>query len=89
MLRSMCSIVEPVKAEPGCLACGCYFDARDPSQLLFLERWRSREDFERHARGDSFRVLLSVVDESVKEPQLSIDEIGVSDGLSYIKRMRT
>ena len=87
MIRTICSIVEPTKSEPGCLACGCYEDARDPNKLLFLERWRSREDFERHVRTDRFRVILSVVDMSAEKPQLSFDAIGRSDGLDYIDRV--
>ena len=88
MLRTICSIVEPTSSESGCLACGCYTDARDPNTLLLLERWRSREDFERHARTDRFRVILSVVDMSVEKPWLSFDAIATSDGLDYIDRVR-
>ena len=78
---------EATRAEPGCLACHCCRDARDPDALLFLERWRSRDDFERHVRGDRFRTLLSVVELSAREPELNFDEIGVSSDIDYIERV--
>ena len=87
MVHTMCSIVEPTEAEPGCLRCGCYCGAHDPNELLFLERWRSREDFERHVRSGHFRVLLSVVDLSAKEPNLTLDEICATDDLAYVDRV--
>jgi quinol monooxygenase YgiN len=85
--RTLSSIVEPTEAEPGCLSCGCYADARDPNAIYFVERWRSREDFERHVRGSRFRVLLSVVDLSAAEPELSFDEIVASGGICYIEQV--
>ncbi|MFT4748500.1 MAG: quinol monooxygenase YgiN [Pseudohongiellaceae bacterium] len=47
-LRHSQAHVSRSRAEPGCLSHEVTIDADNPNRLLFVERWETMEDLERH-----------------------------------------
>ena len=42
------SVIEPTRAEPGCISYDLFVSATDPGQVRFVESWRSREALDEH-----------------------------------------
>ncbi|WP_249012009.1 putative quinol monooxygenase [Conexibacter sp. DBS9H8] len=64
-------IVEPTRAEAGCLAYELFRSAADPLSFVTVERWRSQEDLDAHmqtphiaaalqAAGDAFAAAPAI-----------------------------
>ena len=45
---ALASLVEPTRAEEGCLAYDLYRSAADPAAFVTVERWRGQADLDAH-----------------------------------------
>jgi quinol monooxygenase YgiN len=54
------SMAQQTSIEPGCSHCRVYQDAKKDEILLTEERWRDKEDLNRHLRSNEFRKLLLI-----------------------------
>jgi quinol monooxygenase YgiN len=54
-LRQM---IEPTRAEPGCLAYDVYLDPTDDAVAVLVERYDSNEAFDAHLASEHFERLL-------------------------------
>ena len=68
VVRTIRRILEPTRAETGCVDIQCSRDIEHDNTLIIQEQWASREDFERHVRSDDYRVMLSVLESASEEP---------------------
>ena len=42
------SLIEPTRAEPGCLDYVLWQEREDPSRFVLIERWRTQSDLDQH-----------------------------------------
>lgn len=42
------SVIEPTRAEPGCISYDLFISSTDPSQVKMVEAWKSREALDEH-----------------------------------------
>jgi len=49
------SLVEPSRAEAGCLRYELLENLDDPNQFTFIEEWRDKDAIEAHAQTDHFK----------------------------------
>ena len=64
-------------------------DIDDPDNMLFVEEWSSREEYEHHIRSDTFRIILSLIDLSDEAPLIKLNTISKTEGLEVIKEVRS
>jgi quinol monooxygenase YgiN len=46
--RELSGLVGPTRSEPGCISYDLHRSVEDPNVFMFYEKWRSREDLDRH-----------------------------------------
>ena len=88
VVRTLRSLVEPTRVEPGCLGCHLSRDVQDENVLNYLEEWERQEDLNRRLKSDEYRKLLAVIDESQDEPQIRFDTIAHTEGLEAVRAAR-
>ncbi len=66
--RLLMSLVEPTRAERGCLQYDLHRDEQDPRQYLFYEIWASREAWDAHMAAPHLKAFASSVEEFLAEP---------------------
>ncbi len=66
--RELLARVEPTRAQPGNLEFTLHRLADDPTSVVAVERWASREDWQRHLQGDHVTSLMAVFDELLASP---------------------
>ncbi len=49
----MQSLVEPIRADQGCLKCELVVNNADPAELIFIEEWTDESALDQHL-GDAF-----------------------------------
>jgi len=81
------SLVGPVRSEAGCSATRLTRDTEDGCGLIWVEEWRSAEDFERHLRAEAFRQILAVIELAARPPEVEIDDINSRRGFELIEEM--
>lgn len=59
-LDAATAILEPTRAEPGCLLYAFSVDAAEDGVIWISEQWASEEDLMNHLRTDHVRGLLEV-----------------------------
>jgi len=87
-LEILRSTAERVSVEPGCLSCRVYQDTRETDVIMFEERWRSREDLERHLRSDEYYKVLLVMEMALKRPEIRFETISESTGIETVEKAR-
>ena len=60
------SMIEPTRAEAGCIKYDLHVSADDEGQFMFYEVWRSKEDLDLHIETPHLQGLLSKMDTLVE-----------------------
>lgn len=81
---SLKRIEGPTRARQGCVSAAVYRSGHESTELVLIERWESREAMEAHLRSADFRVVLSAMDASTREPVFRVDTISSSKGFEYV-----
>ena len=77
----------PTRDEKGCLSVCLYRDTADENSFVLLEEWESRDDLERHIRGENFGKLLLMMDTLSEVPEVSFCRICRKAGLKAIEEI--
>jgi len=81
------SLVGPVRAEAGCSATRLQRDTEDGCGLIWVEEWRSAEDFEQHLRAKAFRQILAVIELAALPPTVEIDDVASRRGFEFVEEI--
>lgn len=88
VLTILRSVQGPTEAQPHCNYCGIYEEDGFEETILYLERWDSEPDFERHVRSDLYRRILAAVELSRTPPDLAFHYIAATKGVELIEALR-
>lgn len=58
MLALVEEVLEPSRAESGCISYSFYEDGREPNHFLFFEEWASREAIDNHFGMPYFKKFM-------------------------------
>jgi hypothetical protein len=56
--------------------------------VLFVERWDTEVDFERHVRSELYRRILDAVEFSRSSPEITFDYASKTRGIDLIEDLR-
>ena len=87
-LQILRSIVEPTRAEVGCIDCSVYQDTEMENQILFIQKWRSEEFLQRHLRSEEYQKVLLVMEMALAPPEIVFDTISSTSGVETIEKAR-
>ena len=79
MQEAAAAVVAQTIGETGCIAYAAHETLGDPLRMVFVERWRTRADFDAHMAAPHTQAFLSLVAQSVEMPP-SIETFDVADG---------
>ncbi|TPN12830.1 antibiotic biosynthesis monooxygenase [Mesorhizobium sp. B2-1-3] len=66
--RILSGLVEPTRAEEGCINYDFHVDPADPCVFMFYENWRSKDDLDRHLSMPHLMPLFGKLDALVARP---------------------
>ncbi len=78
----------PTQAQPCCRSCRVYEEDGLDASVLYMERWDSQPDFERHVRSELYRRILAALEFSRKPPEVTFDFLSTSRGMDLIEELR-
>ncbi|HEX8195666.1 MAG TPA: putative quinol monooxygenase [Pyrinomonadaceae bacterium] len=62
------ALIEPTRAEAGCINYVLHRDLEDPAVYYFYENWRSQEDLDLHFQTPHIRRVMEIAPEILAEP---------------------
>ncbi len=65
---ALLALVEPTRAEPGCLRYELFVSGMDPDTFITVEEWRSPADLEAHLQTDHVHQALALAGEFLAAP---------------------
>jgi quinol monooxygenase YgiN len=83
-LKTIQSIVELVRVEPGCISYDIYQDIKDENSFILVEEWEKKTDFDNHVRKENYRRLIALMGRLSMPPQIRINTVTESAGIEYI-----
>jgi quinol monooxygenase YgiN len=88
MLELLQSIDGPTRAQQGCLGFEIWVGGEDPERVLLIERWKGREELERHLKSELYRRVLVAIELSSTDPEVRFLEVGAEHGMEWIEQAR-
>ncbi len=66
LIKTEClKMIEPTRAEQGCLQYDLHQDNADPAVFLFYERWETREAWQVHMENAHLKAFLAAIETKV------------------------
>lgn len=62
----LAALIEPTRAEAGCVEYNLHVSDEDEAQFMFYEIWRSKEDLDKHIETPHLQGLLAKMGELVE-----------------------
>jgi quinol monooxygenase YgiN len=61
-------VLEPTRAEAGCVDYRLHQSADDPAAFVFYENWRSRDDLDLHLETPHIRAFVAAIEPILEAP---------------------
>ena len=79
-----------IRGKLGCLECEIYErGGKEATAILYLEKWKSKEDLHRHIQSDAYVLLLTAMEFGKQEPEIYFHEIPEEGRMEVIKNLRS
>jgi quinol monooxygenase YgiN len=79
---------DQVRAKRGCLGAGVYEDADENQNIVYLERWASREEFHHHIQSNLYLGVLNAIDLGKGPPMVNFHEVSKTTSMELIATLR-
>ncbi len=66
--RVLLTLIEPTRAEDGCVQYDLHVHATDPSRFVFYENWTSREHLDRHLASPHLTAAVTAAGDLLADP---------------------
>ena len=76
-------------AKPGCIRCSIASDADNPNLITFTEKWQFEECLRQYIQRHQYQQLLSIIELSIRKPEIRFYHITQTGGLEVIEDART
>ena len=83
------SVQELIAGLPGCGGCACYEEHDRERTVLYVERWESKEDMQRHIRSDLYNRVISAMEFAREAPEIRFYEVSHRMGMELIEALRS
>ena len=77
--QALSALVEPTRAEAGCISYELFVSAVDPTTMITIELWRSQSDLDAHMQTPHIAQALHAAADALESPPAIHPLIPVSD----------
>jgi quinol monooxygenase YgiN len=88
LLGILRAVQGPTKILPHCIGSQLYEEDGYGEAVLYVERWDSESDFQRHVRSDRYRQVLEAVELSRRTPEIEFHLVKETRGIDLLEELR-
>ena len=81
--------VDELRTKPGCLGSNIYESSDKNQTILYLERWRSAEELQRHIQSNLYLGVLTAMDLASGPPDVRYYEVSETKSMELVTALRT
>jgi quinol monooxygenase YgiN len=85
---ALCSLMSPMRVEPGFLDCRLYEDVTAEGVFTLVEEWATPADFKRHLRTKAYHLMMMIMELSFVPPEVRFHEVSRTMGIEAIHAAR-
>jgi quinol monooxygenase YgiN len=82
------SVASLTSLKSGCVSCGIYEKYDEERLILYIEQWRSKEEFYRHIQSDAYMRLLAAMDLATRVPKVGFYTASEPTGIELVRDLR-
>ncbi len=83
------SVRGPTLAVSGCVECSIFEENDEEHAIVFLEKWRTKEEMITHIRSPLYTRVLEALDLADRQPGIWFYEIACIQGMELIESARS
>jgi len=87
VIKTIHPLIGPTSVKAGCICCKLYASTMNDDELIFIEKWESQKELEKHIRSDDFQRILIAMDASADRPELTFNLIETVAGFEYLENL--
>jgi quinol monooxygenase YgiN len=84
ILRTLGSLLGRTRVLPGCINARLYADLDKRKNLLFVEEWESREQFDRNLDTNKINAIVATIELSNDAPVVRVDTVEREEGVDTL-----
>jgi quinol monooxygenase YgiN len=84
ILRTLGSLLGPTRVAPGCIGAHLYADLDQRKNLLLVEEWQSREQFDRNLDTTKINAIVATIELGNKAPVVRVDTVERQEGVDTL-----
>jgi quinol monooxygenase YgiN len=88
ILRTLRALTPSTASRRGCADVRILQEVDNHNSFLWVEQWDSEADLDRHVRSDEYRALLTVIDMSMRQPDIRFFHVDKIAGMEMIAEKR-
>jgi quinol monooxygenase YgiN len=88
-LQTVCSLLQPIRMEKGCINCFASQDIEDQNIFHLIENWNTQQDLDNHIRSDLFTVLLGSKNLMSEPLDIKFKVVSYTAGMEAVKAARS
>jgi quinol monooxygenase YgiN len=89
LLRALGSMLGPTRVSPGCLDARLFSDLDRRKNLLLIEEWESREQFDRNLDMAKLNAIVAAIELSSEAPVVRVDAVEREEGVDSLALHRS
>jgi quinol monooxygenase YgiN len=89
VIEILMSVKTMVLLKPGCISCDLYINHDQGQNILYIERWQTKEDMYNHIGSNLYLRVLNAMELSNGPPEIFFHEGTETMGMELIKTIRT
>jgi quinol monooxygenase YgiN len=87
MLSILRSVQGAAKAEPQCVGCQLFEEDGQDEAVLYMERWESEHDLNRHIRSEPYGGIMAAVEPSRIPAEFSFHHVERTRGMEQLEEV--
>ncbi len=81
-------VKENAQLKRGCLESGIYQECDQNLTILYVEKWQSKEEMDRHIQSGLYLRVLNTMDLCREKPDISFHDVSDTKGLERVSGLR-
>lgn len=77
------------RVKPGCIYCGIYEEHNHGQNIIYIEKWETKEDMHKHVQSNLYLRILNAIELAAEPPEVCFHEDSGSSGIELIGFLRT
>jgi quinol monooxygenase YgiN len=88
IIEVLVSVQTMTRLKPGCISSMIYEEYGNGQEILYMERWQTKEDLQRHIQSNLYLRVLNAIELANQSPEIIFYDSSETKGIELIEAIR-